>query len=132
MSADKIILYFLTKFSIKNDSVILIYIIIYECQFLVTFFHDFLLNHSTKLSEIWNIITRMKMEENCRKKYLKSCTEKKLQRHKYVHTIHKSDSLSYTKKCLSVLYKSDSLSQTKNDSLSQPKVTLCLRQKMSL
>ena len=61
------------------------------------------------------------MEENCRKKYLKSCTEKKLQHHKYIHTIRKSDSLSYTKKCLSVLYKSDSLSQTKSDSLSQTK-----------
>ena len=70
----------------------------------VHLFIVFLHNRSTNLNETWNIITRMKMEENCRKKYLKSCTEKKLQRHKYIHTIHKSDSLSQTK--------SDSLSIT--------------------
>ena len=41
----------------------------------MTLFHDFLLNRPTNLNETWNIITRMKVEENCRKKYLKSCIE---------------------------------------------------------
>ena len=40
----------------------------------------FLHNRSTNLIETWNITSTYIMQENCRKKYLKSCIEKKLQR----------------------------------------------------
>ena len=49
------------------------------------------------------------MEENCRKKYLKSCIEKKLRHHGIFHTVHKNYSLYETKK-----------------------ITLCIRQKKLL
>ena len=57
----------------------------------------FLRNRSTNLNETWNITSTYIMQENCRKKYLKSCIEKKLQCDSIFHT--------NTSKLLSVLDK---------------------------
>ena len=52
------------------------YILISKCPFLVTFFRNFLKLPSTDLIEIFSIVTTIKMEENCWKKYLKNWIEK--------------------------------------------------------
>ena len=53
----------------------------------------FLHNRSTNFIETWNITSTYIMKENCRKRYLKSCLEKKLLRHSIIHTVHKNYSL---------------------------------------
>ena len=74
--------------------------------FSVTLFHPYLPNPSTNLNETLDISFYDKYTWLGRKKFLKSCIEKKLQRDSLFHNLPQSDSLSDTKKI-------DSLSEAK-------------------